>query len=529
MKSGSKSSLLRILGVVGAVLAVVFLTVQQANFLLSRAMLIAFGDSETTYRSAWFEWDGDIVAKHVVIYPYNLGEDVTIRFERVHLETPGWFWFVRNTFDRKLKFAKMDRIHLTLEGGSSDTGFDPSLGDLGPFGLDSASPFEAEGCATDGMWVREELVQMGLDPGPPRLEFDYRVEGNSLLTTISLEAQGASRVQLDRTAQLPTRVNALLMDQYPHLVQSERWQVQDQGFVQARNRHCAKKDGIDERTFVARHVATVSRLLETAGIGVDAASREAYQAFARRGGQLVFGGSYAPAIHSEEFYDLRDTGEAWARMQNATLARDQRQVAVQWQHFEPRPLEGLDEADSTWAALRRERPVEATAAASTAATAVVPTAAPPARTASPVSTTSAVPAQTGAGTSTTAAAPAAASAQPTASTAPAAASAAPIASSAPAAGNTAPIASAAPAAGSTEPPRITSAAAPARVESFLAWKDMAAYEGQRVRLWTRRNPPRLVQVLSVDGDSLRISTRLGGGNAEYTVQRASFLRARALR
>ena len=517
MKSGSKSSLLRILGAVGFVLAVVFLTVQQANFLLSRAMLIAFGDSETTYKSAWFEWDGDIVAKNVVIYPYNLGEDITIGFERVHLETPGWFWFVRNTFDRKLKFAKMDRIHLTLEGGHSDTGFDPSLGDLGPFGLDSASPFEAEGCATDGMWVREELVQMGLDPGPPKLEFDYRVEGNALLTTISLEVQGASRVQLDRTAQLPTRVNALLMDQYPHLVESERWQVQDQGFVQARNRHCAKKDGIDERTFVARHVATVSRLLETAGITVDGASREAYQAFARRGGNLVFGGSYAPAIHSEEFYDLRDTGEAWVLMRNATLARDQQQVAVQWQHFEPRLLEGLDDANSTWEAMRRERPAEATVPASTTAAPTAAFAAGTAAGATPSAAAGATP-------------PVAASTAPpvAASTAVPPQAAASASAGAGARASAASVA-AAPATGSAAPPRITVAAPPARVETFLAWKDMAAYEGQRVRLWTRRNPPRLVQVLSFDGDSLRIATRLGGGSAEYTVQRNSFLRARALR
>jgi hypothetical protein len=489
-KTKSSPSLLRILGALGTLVLVVFLVLQQANFLLSRAMLIAFGDSETTYRSAWFEWDGDIVAKQVVIYPYNLSEDLTIQFERVHLETPGWFWFVRNTFDRKLKFAKLDRIHLTLEGGSSDSGIDPSLGDLGPFGLDSASPFEAEGCASDGMWVRQELAQMGLDPQLPKLEFDYRVERNQLLTTVALESVGSSRVQLDRRAQLPKEINALLIDQYPHLVQSERWQVQDQGFVQARNRYCAKKDGVTENEFLARHAASVERMLEAFGIAVDDASRAAYVSFARKGGKLEFGGDYSPPIHDEEFYESRELGDAWPRMANAKITYGPSAHIVGWEKLDPRPLADLDEVDSTYEALLRERAEERDDEQEVVQRPAIPNlpvaiAAP----AAPVSD------------------PAAGVAQP------------PVAS----------VASVAQKPVAARPNIQSLPPEPVNPRAFLGWKDMPAYLGQRLRLWTFHNPPRLVEILAVNSDSLRIRTRLGGGDAEYTVHRASFQRARVVR
>ena len=71
--------------------------------------------------------------------------------------------------------------------------------------------------------------------------------------------------------------------------------MQDLGFVKARNAWCAKKDGVDYRTFVARHVDTVVRMLEAGGLAADAASIEAYRSFAWEGGELAFGGEYPQA------------------------------------------------------------------------------------------------------------------------------------------------------------------------------------------------------------------------------------------
>src|SRR5687768_1314678 len=368
----SSISVVRILGVLVLVcvplLALGFLVVQQANFLIGRSLLIAFGDAESTYRYAWFELDGDVVAKDLVVYPYDGSREVTVRFDSVHLDTPGWVWFARNTFDRKLAHAKLDRLHLTLSGVTSDEGVDPSLGDLGPLGALSASPFEAMGCLNDDLWIHSELESMGLMPGKTTLEFDYQVKGKELLTAIVLQTPEVSTARLERREQLPAQVNALLLDQSPSLVTYERWQVQDLGFVKARNAWCAKKDGVDYRTFVARHVDSVVRMLEAGGLAADAASVEAYRGFAWEGGELAFGGEYTQPLNSDELYAARDSGAALLRM-NPVLERGGQRLAVQWRKFDPRPLQGLDEL-TPYAALQKERGIDPsglpTAAAATA-------------------------------------------------------------------------------------------------------------------------------------------------------------------
>ena len=473
----SSISVVRILGILVPILALGFLVVQQANFLVGRSLLIAFGDAESTYRNAWFELDGDVVAKDLVVYPYDGSREVTVRFDSVHLDTPGWVWFVRNTFDRKLAHAKLDRLHLTLSGVTSDEGVDPTLGDLGPLGALSASPFEAMGCLDDDLWIRSELEAMGLMPGRTTLEFDYQVKGKDLLTAIVLHTPEVSTARLERREQLPGAVNALLLDQYPSRVTYERWQVQDLGFVKARNAWCAKKDGTDYRTFVARHVDSVVRMLEAGGLAPDAASLEAYRGFAWEGGQLAFGGEYPQPLRSDELYAARDSGAALLRM-NPVLERGGQRLAVQWRRFDPRPLPGLDEL-TPYAALEKERTgvdPKAGKAPSQAATAPASVSAPAA---APVAN---VPTSTTGLSRLPAPAKAYASSLPTAST--------------------------------LAPPG-----------SQLSWGELARYEGHVMQIWTAHNPPRTMTLLDANGSELSVRAKLGGGHANYRIGKSAFLRA----
>ena len=104
-QSLSGRSVLRIGIVVVAVLAAGFLAVQQVNFVVGRAMLVAFGpDTDSTYRRAWFDWNGDITAQDVVLHLGD-AEDAQIRFASLRVETPGWFWFARSMFDRRQKIV----------------------------------------------------------------------------------------------------------------------------------------------------------------------------------------------------------------------------------------------------------------------------------------------------------------------------------------------------------------------------------------------------------------------------------------
>lgn len=345
--------------VLAAVAACGWLVLQQADALVARAMLVAFGnDTDSTHRRAWFDWDGDVTAQDVVLHLEDAG-DTTLRFDAVRVDTPGWAWLLRGTFDRSRKVAELERLHLTLDGLASQAGIDPSLGDLGPIGALSASPFEAEGCAAVRQWTRSDLGEMGLVAGPTRLEFDYAVAGNELVTRIALGTPGVSRTQFERHETLAKPVNALVLDTVPTMARSERWEVSDQGFVKARNAFCAKQDGVDEATFVARHVDAVQRLLLTRGLAADAATLAAYRDFAGNGGQLAFGGDYPSPLHSTELYAARDDGSAMTRM-DAVLEHGSRRVPVQWSRSVPQPLRA--DAGSTWMAMQAERGTAATPA-----------------------------------------------------------------------------------------------------------------------------------------------------------------------
>lgn len=583
-KPAATSSILRILGVVAPLVLLLFWWIGMANFLVGRALMIAYPGIEVTSKGAWFEWDGDVTAKDVVILPFDVDDETAIRAERAHVEVPGgWFWFLRNLFDRKLSRAKMDRVHLTLHGVVSPGGIEPSLGDLGPFGAASASPFEAEGCMADSMWVREELEEMGLSPEPTRLEFDYGIDGATLTTTVTLDTPRASRVQYQRRSRIAGSGNALLLDSTPTQILAERWEVHDQGFVAARNRYCGKKDGIDARRFLDRHIESIERLTEVMGLAWNADTRTTYKRFARDGGTLRFGGEYAKPIAGEIDGEMYVSGEAVA-MLHAKLEHNGRGAPVAWQRVAPLDLPGLEDGEPTYALILRERRNgPAPAAAATPPTAVPATAAdgvavapagpPPAAAATEATVAAAAPdsAAAVAATAEPAGDSAAATAAPTtpppgataadATPAPVAAPAATSASPTPAdpaveatAGVAAP-SGAAP--GAAAPPpvpahlaaagvaalspearariKVPSNAAPVapadglRPGAPLEWPQLLTLRGRMVRIWTMHNPPRTVEILSTEGNALRVVTRVGGGNAEYTIQREGFLRASLIR
>jgi hypothetical protein len=579
-KSVSKTSILRVLAVLLPIVVLLFWWLGMANFLIGRGLMIAYPGIESTFKGAWFEWDGDVVARDVVLMPFDADDETAIRFERVHVETPGWFWFLRNLFDRRLKRAHLDRMHVTLEGGESVSGFDLSLGDLGPIGGISASPFEAEGCKEDTIWVREELRSMGLDPQATRLEFDYRIEGELLHTMVRLETPRSSRVQYDRRSRLEGSRNALLLDGTPLQVLGERWEVQDQGFVSARNRHCGKKDGIDARRFLDRHVAAIERILATAGLAWDAETRTMYKRFARDGGTLAFGGDYVRPLDEEQWAELSESGEILPLL-NARIEHNGRAHPVGWQRFSARPLAGMDDGEPTWALIERERsgrlvaePVAATAPDGTVATATsasAPAAAPPAEASAATSPATALAANPGGDAAAAApgdsAAPqappeVAAADAPAAPDAPAAASETPAETAvASATDNSEATAASASSATETVPPPTAAApvAAPSpyrpppmdpataarikapsnvavaantrgpRLGSEVEWPQLLQMRGRTVRIWTVHNPPRTVDILTTEGGALRVTTRVGGGVGEYTIQREAFIKATLIR
>ena len=461
-----------VLVVLGFLIGFVFLLVQQANFLVGRSLLIAFGNgADSTYKGAWFDTAGNLVAKDFSLKPYGPEDDATLTFKTIRVETPGWFWIFKTLRTGKI-VADTDRLHVTLSGGTSDAGVDPSLGDLGPFGTDTASPFEAEGCLRDAVWLRSELVDMGLSPGPTVLDFDYKVNGSKLQSRITLETPGVSKVTLVRNEMLPGTINPYLLDLTQTATTDERWQVQDQGFVKARNAFCAKRDGTTEAEVARRHVASVQRLMATEGLVLDAASLETYAGFARSGGEISFGGKYITPLPSTIYYEARETGAALTRM-HGIFEREGRKVAAQWSMTNARPLPGL-ETMATFAAMQKEpgyvAPVGSTAVA-------VDVAAP------------------------------AAAAQPTA-VAPAA-----------------PVADAAPVPDATPAPSVVG-----KPGDVIAWDDLPRYIDHQFEMTTSHMGKREVLLVAASAGEITVAGSVaGGGRVQNRVYRDGFRKAVLIR
>ncbi|ODU44691.1 hypothetical protein [uncultured Aquimonas sp.] len=494
----------RILGVVLGIAALAWWTLDRAEYFISRSILVAYGDFETTFRGAWFEWDGDLYAKDFRIVDEETGEAV-LRAKYVVAETPGWFWVMRNLiFQKRQHRIRVDRIHLELLDveAHADLG-DPSLGDLGPFSADVASPWDAEGCSDLLSFGRFQLADLGLSPGPAKLVFDYRINGRDLDAEVLLQVPGVSQVRVTRKEEMLGGSNALVLDYLATQIHSERIEIEDLGFVAARNQQCAKTAGIDEATFVQRHMESLQRIFAHYGLSVDAASTALYREFVARGGTLAAEVRYAPPLDSEEFYGLRQSMDVLPRL-NMSLERAGRSVPVQLAQVRERPLDGFDSALSTWRLIEREQ--EALARANGPG-----------------------------GSRPLASLGGSGGARSGRSVQPARAN-----TSAAAAGATAASSAALAAADSLEAVPASRPAAPAngaadaewqpeyRDPSALQWEELKPLVGEQLRVFTRHSGGRVVELIEHRGSELRVRAALGGGSAEYTIQREAFQFARRL-
>jgi hypothetical protein len=480
----------RIFGVVLGIAALVWWSLDRAEYFISRSILVAYGDMEATFRGAWFEWDGDLYAKDFRILDDETGE-VLVRADYVVAETPGWHWVIPNLILRKRTHRiRIDRIRLALlnvEQHEEHT--DPTLGDLGPVSVDNASPFDAEGCSNTLSWRRFELADLGLVAGPSEVRFDYDINGEDLDVEIRLEVPGVSRTRVTRKEQMLGGSNALVLDHMQTQVLSERFEVEDLGFVAARNRHCAELAGIDEASFVRRHIESIERVFAHEGFGVSAQAMAGYGDFARNGGSFVIDLAYSPPLYSNEFYEQRLSSEVLPRLQ-AHFERSGRSYPLEPGLRTERPLADYDSRVATWTLIERERAAQGRRASATTATAdaSLPEA--------PTTTVAAVTPPASIAVSPPTSALASPSARPA-------------------------VAAAVDSNDDWAPDVIEQ---PDR----LQWEALTGMVGERVRVWTRHSGPRVVELLAINGDQLQVRAQMGGGAAEFRIRREAFLYAKRL-
>ncbi len=196
-------------------------------------------------------------------------------------------------------FPAARRLGLRMQGLEVGfAGFLPS--GLDDFGWVSAALFEAEGCVGALRWDAEQVRAMGLGYSASDFAWEYRVTGaDEVLELTRLGAAGIGSVEIARTVRSPVPQDYLFTGGRGETLLSERHTLRDEGFIAARNRYCAERDGISLPVFLQRHIASVERLLAAAGLAAAPELRSAYQRFARDGGELTLEAQPAPAAHDE--------------------------------------------------------------------------------------------------------------------------------------------------------------------------------------------------------------------------------------
>lgn len=334
----------RILAVLLPILGLIGYMVMHSNFLVGRALWLAFPGIESTYKGAWPTFTGTIIAYDVTVYPFADPDDA-LHFDRVRVDFPMFQWYMSAFYKRSGALKPIRSVRLVFDNAKSDgdVGF---TGQLLAFGDASASPFEAEGCAEDGLWIRPELFDMGLTPGPTRLSLSYRMQPGRLIKEQILETPGVSRVHALRELGMRGDTSLLSFGSSRSLwLESDRWTIQDEGFIAARNRLCARKDGVSPQVVAGRHTAVLQRLLALEGVQLGNQAAQLYGRFSERGGTLELDLRYATSLNNR-VYDS-ELGN-WVPHIRGTLALDSQRVDLGLRQITPRPVsERLLESEET--------------------------------------------------------------------------------------------------------------------------------------------------------------------------------------
>jgi hypothetical protein len=505
-----------VLSGVGALALLLFWTMYHANFVVGRSLLLAFPDWEVTYRRAYPLLNGDVVAYNVTLVPPGGDAANAFHFASLHVRVP-LIQYYRSGFSRERRalLKSIDEVKLEFSDGHGDmsAAFSP---ELAAFGTVSAAPFEAEGCRNDTVWSEPELAAMGMSSRGVELTMSWQLHDGTLIREQTLAAPGVSNVHTRReivthdhyplfSLSEGGRSEIVTHDHYPLFSLSEggrseivadEWHVADEGFVAARNRHCASGEKITPKQFVQRHLLSVKRLLEAVALAPAPELEAAYAKYATGGGSFDVSVHYTPAIGAE----LQDADDlsGWLPSVRGEFTINGTPHALALTAISARALPENGNL-TTYEVVEREGRTEA----------------------APVDTAVMAPAPAPASVAT---APALTATSP--STASVAAS--PRSASTANAARTAPVDVAAPASAAAAPTTVavisaSSMATDDAVPATMSYRDLAAHIGQFLKVYQIGHPPVVAEIVRVaeNGDVL-VRRRFGGGEVEFVLDRKRF-------
>lgn len=272
-------------------------------FTAGLGMVTEGGGVDASFRRPFFTWTGDI-GLHELRIQSNGDQPIrqSIQIKRLLIDMPNWGVMEQamGAFDRtnlsdeqveqnNLAFIdKIDHVGLSIEGMQADVGRGlPNL--LQNFGLASAAPFEAEGCERDGAWIGAELDAMGIKAQGVDLRFTLSTDTTAGEVRVlgSLASPHSSRVNFAQHFKARSLSAFLEKEAGDRISTYERIEVNDAGFIGARDIFCAKRDGITRSEFIERHVAAVQRRLQAKGLHAGADVEGVYRDYLANGALLI--------------------------------------------------------------------------------------------------------------------------------------------------------------------------------------------------------------------------------------------------
>jgi hypothetical protein len=319
-------------GVVGALIGVHFYLMHQINQFADSLVRSAEMVSIASHRGGYYTWDGNLGIRRLRFESPDGG--ALFSAAETELDTPGWWWVLQLANPLESRTDRLRRAFSAFGGSDGKTdllpatnqlyvrlrGLELEINPLMPAGMPdisfaSAAPFETAGCSNVRYFVPLNLERdLGLAYSRTDLSLGYRAEGpDRVVVEMDLNAQGSmsTRFEMDWRSSRPNHF--LDSNDSNDRPLAMRWVLQDQGFISARNRWCAKEAEIDADEFQRRHITTVRRLLEVFGVQLSPESEAAYSSFAAKGGRLTIE-LKPPAPADAEQFAAYSAEERWTAM-----------------------------------------------------------------------------------------------------------------------------------------------------------------------------------------------------------------------
>lgn len=257
---------------------------QQAQWLA--ASLARWGT--LSWSSASGSFNGEIHLGGVRFQPKAGHEAASFSAAGLSLRPPSLAWLLKRAITRD------DSVPGQLSLRLRDVSL-PSLERLATrsdppwFGPLSLVPFETFACGEPARLGPREYQSMRIPPALPQLEVDYQLESAGTELRADARITNAPFAALRLHLELKPFTLRLLDDAAARealRIASADLEYQDTGYLDQRNKYCARQTGVDVDTFVERHIAAVQERLKAAHLVPAEGVVEIYRDLQLKGGQI---------------------------------------------------------------------------------------------------------------------------------------------------------------------------------------------------------------------------------------------------